>query len=384
MTEFTTPTDIGNRALQHCGASRIDPTLGFLENSKAASEIGFCYGKLRRAELRRNVWTFATRRAVIRPIGTDTMLLAAALWVESTTYFVGCIVADAAGNLWISNTATNLGNNPALSTTWEPYFGPLTVSLYDAATAYAAGDLVYSTPGDGTARTYLSLTSNNQDNPATASAYAAAVTYRKNQVVTSAAIAYMSLLDLNLGQTPASSPLAWTTSFTGGTGSAQWLQIGGTEFPMGVGLTTMGLAYPLGAGPSSQSTSRNVFKLPAGFLRMASQNPKATTPALGAPSGYTYNDWNLENGFLISVETGPIALRFVADVTDVRRMDDLFCEMFAARIGLEVCEPLTQSSAKLGTIAKIYQEWRDQASVANAIEQGYEDPPIDDYVNCRQ
>ena len=48
----------------------------------------------------------------------------------------------------------------------------------------------------------------------------------------------------------------------------------------------------------------------------------------------------------------------------------MFCEGLAARIALEVCEPLTQSTAKLGAIAKVYQEWIDQARTVNAIEQG--------------
>ena len=41
MAEFLTPTDIGSRACMHCGVRRLDPTEGFTEDSKAASEIGF-------------------------------------------------------------------------------------------------------------------------------------------------------------------------------------------------------------------------------------------------------------------------------------------------------------------------------------------------------
>jgi hypothetical protein len=88
---------------------------------------------------------------------------------------------------------------------WEPYFGPLAVALYDSTEAYSAGELVYTTAGDGTNRVYVSLQSDNEDNPATATAYDATVTYQKNDVVTSSAIAYMSLIDLNTANTPASS-----------------------------------------------------------------------------------------------------------------------------------------------------------------------------------
>jgi hypothetical protein len=144
---FQTPVDIGNRALQHCGAILIDPTLGFTENSRNSGAISFPYGKVKRAELRRNVWQFATRRAALRPIDTNTMLLAPTMWESGTTYFEGSIVSDQNNFLWISN---NLGNQPQNSTAWDPYFKPLTVSLYDSSQIYFAGELVYTAPGDGT------------------------------------------------------------------------------------------------------------------------------------------------------------------------------------------------------------------------------------------
>src|SRR4051812_5428279 len=108
MVAFLSPVDIANRALQHCGASRIDVGQGFAEDSKNASETAFCYDKLRRAELRRNLWRFATKRAIIRAIDADTMILAPAMWVESTTYFVGSVVSDEDNNLWISMAPNNL------------------------------------------------------------------------------------------------------------------------------------------------------------------------------------------------------------------------------------------------------------------------------------
>lgn len=433
MAEFRFPVDVGNRALQHCGAERMGAS-GLSENSKRASEVNFCIGKLREDELRANVWTFATRRAMLRAIDEGTMLLAPALWSEVATYFVGSIVADQYGNNWMSKIPNNLNNNPLSTTTpyWEPYFGPMAVALYDSGSAYAAGELVYKTPGDGTNRVYVSLQSDNSDDPATATAWSATVTYQKNDVVTSSAVAYMSLIDFNLNNTPSASAAAWSsvttygagdavrgsdgyrytsvaggnigndpvltspgawtntgvlvpwkTDFTGGTGSVKWRQIGGAEFPMGVALAELNIIYPLGTGPSWQSNSRNVFVLPSGFLRIANQNPKPGTPWLGGPSGYTYNDWVFENGFLVSMETGPIPLRFVANVTDVSRMDPMFCEMWAARIGMEVCEPLTQSTSKLGAIIRIYDEKRTRAVVQNGIEQGPEDSPDDEWLTCR-
>lgn len=431
MVAFRTPTDIANRALQHCGAKRIDAVLGFTENSKNASEVASCYDKLREAELQRRVWTFATRRQILRAIDSNTMLLTPSLWGSTTTYFVGSIVADQAGSLWISNTPSNLNNDPLLTTAWEPYFGPRAIPLHDSGISYFAGEVVYTASGNGTSRIYLSLQSDNDDVPATATAYDATVTYFKNQVVTYLSVAYMSLTDLNTANTPSSAPALfdvattyaagdpvggsdgviytsigsgnvgndpvtttgywtdtgvlnpWTTVFTGGAGSDKWLQIGGAEFPLGVGLTTLNIVYPLGTGPSTQTNSSNAFMLPAGYLRKAQQNPKNGVAALGGPSGVSYDDWLIEGNYLITAETGPIRLRFVANITDVSRMHTMFCEGLAARVALSICDSVTQDKGQFQIVAKVYNEWKDQASTFDGIENGYADPPDDDYVSVR-
>lgn len=76
-------------------------------------------------------------------------------------------------------------------------------------------------------------------------------------------------------------------------------------------------------------------------------------------------------------------LRFVADMVDVPRMDALFCEGLAARIGLEVCEPITQSTSKMGAIKTLYDQVMSDARTVNGIETGAEEPPVDDYIACR-
>jgi hypothetical protein len=433
MTEFLTPVDIANRGLQHCGQTRIDATLGFTEPSKAAAECGSSYGKLRRAELQRNTWRFAIRRTVLRAIDATTMLLRPALWASTTTYFVGSIVIDQFGTLWISQTRDNLGNDPLNSSAWAEYFGPMTVSAVDSTTSYFAGELVYTAPGDGTNRVYLSLINGNTDVPATATAWSATATYFRNQVVTKTATAYMSRIDLNLGQDPAttfvaewasvttygaaakatgtdgviyssiaggnvghdpiSSPAFWTntgilspwdTTFVGGAGSLNWLQIGGAEFPMGVTLAPITPLYPINSGPSIQSTAKNFFRLPAGFLRKAPVDPKAGAISyLGASWGLPYDDWNFENAYITSAQSQPITLAFVADTVDVTSFDDMFCEGLGARIGFEVCEALTQSTSKKSSIAQEYDRFMGEARKVNAILIGSEQPPVDDYISCR-
>jgi hypothetical protein len=434
--EFRTEIDIANRACQHTGQPRIGAA-GFLEISKQAREIGFVYGKLRRAELQENNWVFAIRHTALRSVDVNTMLLAVNLWSASSTYYVGSITADGNGNLWISNQPNNLGNEPHVSAAWDAYFGPMTASLYDATTTYWAGELVYTAAGDGTSRVYLSLQNANGDNPATATAWSATATYAKNATITRSSIVYQSLIDLNINNDPAAAPALWdsgtsyltgnlvggsddiiysavgpnvgidpttdtggswtntgvlnpwTSVFVGGRGSIKWLQVGGAEFPAGMTLSTLNIIYPLSPGPSSDSASRNVYRLPAGFLRKAPQDPKAGSMSwLGAPSGRQYEDWNIEGNYLVTStgvtqNLGVIILRFVADVTDVTAMNDMFCEGLGARIGLEVCEPLTQSTEKKGGIAQAYARFMGNAKLTNAIEAGAVEPDLDDYIACR-
>jgi hypothetical protein len=433
MVDFTAPVDIANRALQHCGAKRI-ATPDFSEISRNCSEVSFCYDKLRKAELQSRYWSFAIKRTILRSVDANTMILVPSLWMPTTTYFVGQIVADRQGTLWESLIPNNLGNDPLLTTFWQPYCGPLGVPIWDSTgtTSYFTGELVYTTPGDGTNRVYRSLIDSNSDDPASPTDWDATVTYSKDQVVTFNSVAYMSLIDLNLDNEPDLAPALWsgtatyaagakvggsdgmiyqsigsgnigndpvtdggthwtntgilnpwTTSFVGGSGSVNWLQIGGAEFPSGVTLRSPNKLYPMEIGPATQFTARHLYVLPGNYLRKAPQNPKKGIPYLGGPSGVAYDDFLIEGKFLSTGNKGPLVFRFVADITDVTKMHSMFCEGVAMRIGIEVCEILTQSGPKLQTIAAAYKKWMTEAGTVDAIEDGFVDPPDDDYISVR-
>lgn len=131
------------------------------EDSVAASEINFTYDKVRLAELRRNVWRFAIRKAVLRPIDTTTQTFTPSAWDAGVTYAAGDLVVSG-GEVWSSLIGSNLGNTPGV-TGWQAYFGTLLVEPHDATVAYFPGDLVSLS-----AVTYLSLITSNTDTPPTA------------------------------------------------------------------------------------------------------------------------------------------------------------------------------------------------------------------------
>jgi hypothetical protein len=394
MAEFLTPIDVCNRAMQHLGAKRIDPVRGFTEQSVQASECSFAYGKLRRAELRRNLWSFAIKRTVLRPVNalaiqgmafqttnsgavSPTMFLSPALWSSVTTYSGGALVTTIDGTIWQALAPATAAYAPGNSVAWDEYSGPLTVDAWTPQTSYFAGDLVYIAPGDGTYVVYQSLIGGNTDAPAAASLYAAAQVYARDEIVIFNSIVYQSLVDLNYGHQPDTSAAQWSTVITSGSSATSWRVIAAE-------LKQMVIMYPLGSGPSVQTASRNAFRLPANYLREAPQDPKAGAISyLGMMGNLAFNDWTYDGAYITSMYAQPIPYRFVADLTNVSTFDDMFCEALAARIAYETCETITQSTAKQESCAKAYQKFMGEAGMVNAIEQGWVEPPLDDLIACR-
>ena len=212
--------------------------------------------------------------------------------------------------------------------------------------------------------------------------WAIGTTYNLGQVVSYSGVLYQSLVAANVGYTPSTSPTDWTTTLTNTLyGSLNWLQLPGLTT-----LTPLVIDYPLNSGPASSLSTPNIFRLPNGYLRMAPKNPKGNVVSfLGAPSGdNTPDDWVFEGNYIVSQSWYPIRIRFVADVSDVTRMDSMFCEGLAAAIGLAIAPRTTQSENKVaGSIEHAYSEIMGEARDVNGIEVGYTEPPEDDYVNCR-
>jgi hypothetical protein len=154
--------------------------------------------------------------------------------------------------------------------------------------------------------------------------------------------------------------------------------------PLQCSLTNLTFVYPVGSGPAEQTESRNVYRLPAGYLRTAPQDPKAgSSSILGAPTGIQYEDWDLESNFLVSRDCFPIVFRFVADCYLVSQFDAMFCEGLACRLAYEACEDLTQSAGKQTQVASAYKVFMTEARAVNGIETGPTEPPVDDWLTTR-
>src|SRR5260370_40422134 len=116
----------------------------------------FEYDKIRRAELRRNLWTNATRTGAIRALDTTSRLLNFPAYAASTPYPAGYVVTY--GNLtWVSLIDANLSNTPGTAATsgqlpWDTYYGPVACNAWNDTiqntvttnnTSYHIGEIAY-------------------------------------------------------------------------------------------------------------------------------------------------------------------------------------------------------------------------------------------------
>lgn len=372
---FIDTLDLANTACQLLGVEQI---LSATEDSVNNKELSLAYDKVRRRELRRNIWRFATRKVVLRPVDVDHMLLIPPTYDQATTYYIGSIVQDTNGDIWQSRQAENINNPPGGNNeAWDAYYGPLSISNYDSTETYETGELVYvGNSGLGTYTIYSSLISNNADNPATVSAWDATVIYGVEDVVQYLGVNYRSLNPFNLNITPVEGAF-WTALPAVPASSKSWRVIPGT-------MTNLRFPYPADAGPSSDENSRNVFYLPANYLGPALLDSKAgSTSFLGAPAGLLYRDWLFEGNLLITRDSDPISFRFITDITRVRAWDDQFANALACALATQCCLRLTGSTAKLQSIASEYNKFIGEARVKNLIEIGAIEPPEDDFIACR-
>ena len=379
---YRLPVDIANRALFHLGKPNIAE---FTDQSDEAHSLNSVYDNLRRDEMERNLWRFATRRAILRSVGIDSVLWTPPTWAAGT-FAVGAIVAYSPGNgpyadqvsYWqttvakTGSTTTTPDNDPH----WQHYTGPLALDLYDADTTYFAGEIVLV--------------------PA---AWAVGTTYAANAVVRDSTTWYVSLAGSNLanavtdttwwaawssggrthqdwGLTAGDSPIPLTYPGTVGvylslyngnadnpvSATGNWLSLTGT-------VAALNIAYPVGAGPGVDTRSYIVFRLPAGFFKRAPTDPKGNqVPYLGAMSGVMPEDWTPEGDLIVSGDAGPIMFRFVADVTDVAAMNTQFCEGLAARIALELAPGMAPDKQQV--IERAYRRTMSTARASNSIEIG--------------
>jgi len=308
LSTYSTPVDIANIAATLLGSRRIT-TLS--DSSKFARDANFVIDKVRGAELRRSVWTSATRRALMRENVSTTVNVSFSAYSAATTYATGDVISY--GNiLWISQAETNLANTPGaagMSAKWVPYFGSTVAQSYSSSVQYYPGDVAFTS-----------------------------------------AVVYIAVAP-SLNQAQAANTTYWH------------VMAGATK-------STIIQTSPLGY-EKNPTTLRKVYRLPANYLRMAPQDPKgAGIEQQNVGAGMQYNDWEVEAGYLFTADSSPFVMRFVADQVDVSTMDPLLCQAWGTRLALVMCETTTQSPQKKQEVRDEYTRVINLAKMVNAVEAG--------------
>ncbi len=119
----------------------------------------------------------------------------------------------------------------------------------------------------------------------------------------------------------------------------------------------------------------NSFELPATCLKLLAPYPE---------DNLNDRDYIIEGRKILTNESAPLYVRFVADVTDPNVMSPIFREALACKMALEMCEKLTQSNTKKGAIAQDYDLEIKRARKANAFEVVPQTSPDPSWITARQ
>lgn len=118
----------------------------------------------------------------------------------------------------------------------------------------------------------------------------------------------------------------------------------------------------------------NAFTLPSTCLRLLPSYPEDNVNSL---------DWQIEGRAILTDESAPLYIRYIADVTDPNTMDALFREALSAKLAFEMCEEITQSNSKQEIAGGRYKDAVAEARKANAIERVAAEPPEDTWITAR-
>ena len=111
------------------------------------------------------------------------------------------------------------------------------------------------------------------------------------------------------------------------------------------------------------------FQLPSDFLRLDFVGDFYVGADLSEFRGSEPAIYAIEEGKLLCDLDDPLNIRYVARLENTGLYDPLFNEMFACKLGMQVCETLTQSNSKMESIAAQYDMALREAKRTNAIER---------------
>lgn len=79
-------------------------------------------------------------------------------------------------------------------------------------------------------------------------------------------------------------------------------------------------------------------------------------------------DWQVEGRAIVSSDSSPLDIRYVADIEDPTIFDAMFCETLAYRIALAIVQDMTQSSTVQSELGAAYKGSLLEARKVDALE----------------
>lgn len=95
------------------------------------------------------------------------------------------------------------------------------------------------------------------------------------------------------------------------------------------------------------------------------------------------DDWSVEQRYLALYDTGTANIRYIQKITDANQFDPLFRDALAARLAMELVEPLSASNSKRDRAAEALKEALVAAYLSDAVEGTPEDLDDGDWLNAR-
>ena len=125
------------------------------------------------------------------------------------------------------------------------------------------------------------------------------------------------------------------------------------------------------------------YQLPPDCLRVLSVTEFFPGPSLTNYRTGSESDYQIEGGKILTNESAPLKIRYVARIEDTGTWDAAFAEVFACRIAVEICERITQSNTKRQLAWEEYEKAIKDAVRADAIENPPEPLPDDSWMLSR-
>lgn len=93
--------------------------------------------------------------------------------------------------------------------------------------------------------------------------------------------------------------------------------------------------------------------------------------------------WKLESRAILTNESGPLLIRYIARITDPSVYDATFVEALSCKLAMELCEALTQSNTKRQLAAEEYKAAIREARRVNAFENQPAEQDTDPWITAR-